>query len=169
MKKSKIAKRMNDAARKMNMMRMHQLLWEFLEFKIRDLEVHFGSVEDGLVETIFSKAIGFAKKHKTWKFWLCCFFDANWARMLVNGIWKAVDTRKALKIIEEQSNRQSADLVFHSNVKWPISDNVEREKILQSIYDKFTVLLRNNCLSKSNLEKVIKDSMDELHNLVPLP
>ncbi|KAI7979395.1 Inactive ubiquitin carboxyl-terminal hydrolase 53, partial [Camellia lanceoleosa] len=27
----------------------------------------------------------------------------------------------------------------------------------------FRVLLRNNCLSKSNLEKVIKDSMDELH------
>ncbi|KAF5960976.1 hypothetical protein HYC85_002185 [Camellia sinensis] len=205
MKKSKLAKRMDDAARKMNMMRTHQLLsyWKsmsaeerqgFLEFRICDLEVHFGSVEDGLAENIFSEAIGFAKKHKTWNFWPCCFcdekfndselrmqhfdqkhnksklryvnpqeVDANWARMLVNGTWKPVDTREALKIIEEQSNSPSADLVSDSDVKWPLSDNVEREKILQSIYDEFRVLLRNNCLSKSNLEKVIKDSMDELH------
>ncbi|CAL5369182.1 unnamed protein product [Camellia sinensis] len=205
MKKSKLAKRMDDAARKMNMMRTHQLLsyWKsmsaeerrgFLEFRICDLEVHFGSVDDGLAENIFSEAIGFVKKHKTWNFWPCCFcdekfndselrmqhfdqkhtksklryvnpqeVDANWVCMLVNGTWKPVDTREALKIIEEQSNSPSADIVSDSDVKWPLSDNVEREKILQSIYDEFRVLLRNNCLSKSNLEKVIKDSMDELH------
>ncbi|KAI7979496.1 Inactive ubiquitin carboxyl-terminal hydrolase 53 [Camellia lanceoleosa] len=189
----------------MHMMRTHQLLsyWKsmsaeerqgFLEFRICDLEVHFGKVEDGLAENIFSEAIGFAKKHKTWNFWPCCFcdekfndselrmqhfdqkhnksklryvnpqeVDANWVSMLVNGTWKPVDTREARKIIEEQSNSPSADLVSDSNVKWPLSDNVEREKILHSIYDEFRVLLRNNCLSKSNLEKVIKDSMDELH------
>ncbi|KAF5960980.1 hypothetical protein HYC85_002189 [Camellia sinensis] len=205
MKKSKLAKRLDDAARKMNMMRTHQLLsyWKsmsaeerrgFLEFRICDLEVHFGSVDDGLAENIFSEAIGFVKKHKTWNFWPCCFcdekfndselrmqhfdqkhnksklryvdpqeVDANWVCMLVNDTWKPVDTREALKIIEEQSNSPSADLVSDSDVKWPLSDNVEREKILQSIYDEFRVLLRNNCLSKSNLEKVIKDSMDELH------
>ncbi|CAL5325147.1 unnamed protein product [Camellia sinensis] len=223
-KKNKVPKRMKDAARKMftsKVMRMYQRLsyWNsvsvekrrgFLVLRICDLREHFGSIKDGLAARTFSEAIGFAQKHKTWKFWPCCFcdekfndsnlrmqhieqehkksklryvdpqeVDANWARMLVNGTWKPVDIPGAQKIIEEQSKRQSADLVGDSDAnlqplacpndqKWPLSNNVERAKILERIHDVFLLLLRRNCLSKSNLEKVIEDAMDELRNFVPL-
>ncbi|THG16551.1 hypothetical protein TEA_012123 [Camellia sinensis var. sinensis] len=223
-KKNKVPKRMKDAARKMftsKVMRMYQRLsyWNsmsvekrrgFLVLRICDLREHFGSIKDGLAARTFSEAIGFAQKHKTWKFWPCCFcdekfndsnlrmqhieqehkksklryvdpqeVDANWARMLVNGTWKPVDIPGAQKIIEEQSKRQSADLVGDSDAnlqplacpndqKWPLSNNVERAKILERIHDVFLLLLRSNCLSKSNLEKVIEDAMDELRNFVPL-
>ncbi|GMP29044.1 hypothetical protein CsSME_00004322 [Camellia sinensis var. sinensis] len=223
-KKNKVPKRMKDAARKMftsKVMRMYQRLsyWNsmsvekrrgFLVLRICDLREHFGAIKDGLAARTFSEAIGFAQKHKTWKFWPCCFcdekfndsnlrmqhieqehkksklryvdpqeVDANWARMLVNGTWKPVDIPGAQKIIEEQSKRQSADLVGDSDAnlqppacqndqKWPLSNNVERAKILERIHDVFLLLLRSNCLSKSNLEKVIEDAMDELRNFVPL-
>ncbi|CAL5369969.1 unnamed protein product [Camellia sinensis] len=52
--------------------------------------------------------------------------------------------------------------------KWPISDDVERAKILESIHAEFEMLRRHKCLSKSTLKQLINDTIEELKNFVPI-
>ncbi|CAL5369972.1 unnamed protein product [Camellia sinensis] len=53
--------------------------------------------------------------------------------------------------------------------KWPLSDDVERAKILESIHAEFQMLLRHKCLSKCIFKRVIKYTMEELQkNFIPL-
>ncbi|CAL5369971.1 unnamed protein product [Camellia sinensis] len=52
--------------------------------------------------------------------------------------------------------------------KWPISDDVERAKILESIHAEFQILLRHKCLAHSTLKQLINDTIEELQNFVPL-
>ena len=43
--------------------------------------------------------------------------DAYWADMLVNGIWKPVDTPRAIEIIEKQSNYKLGSLVNEESMQ----------------------------------------------------
>ncbi|KAL7232421.1 hypothetical protein ACSBR2_010443 [Camellia fascicularis] len=53
--------------------------------------------------------------------------------------------------------------------KWPLSDDVERAKILESIHAEFQMLLRHKCLSKCIFKRVMKYTMEELQkNFIPL-
>ncbi|XP_028064869.1 uncharacterized protein LOC114267966 [Camellia sinensis] len=52
--------------------------------------------------------------------------------------------------------------------KWPISDDVERAKILESIHSEFEMLRRHKCLSKSTLKQLINETIEELKNFVPI-
>ncbi|KAJ1298649.1 hypothetical protein BS78_01G469700 [Paspalum vaginatum] len=49
--------------------------------------------------------------------------------------------------------------------KWPLSDDGERANILERIHSLFQVLVKNNNLSMSNLNRVIQFAVDELRGL----
>ncbi|KAL6960700.1 hypothetical protein U1Q18_038463 [Sarracenia purpurea var. burkii] len=49
--------------------------WGLFEVRISDLERHYRSLKGGSVTKIFSEAMVFAEKNKTWKFWACFFCD----------------------------------------------------------------------------------------------
>lgn len=49
---------------------------------------------------------------------------------------------------------------------WPISDDAERENLLERIRGTFEVLIRHKCLAASHLNKVMQFTMDELQSLV---
>ncbi|XP_052197827.1 uncharacterized protein LOC127804830 isoform X2 [Diospyros lotus] len=91
--------------------------------------------------------------------------DAAWACMLVDGTWKPVHPSRAVKMIEEQSKCQSASLLGIK--EWPLSDDIEREKLLERIFGLFRVLLTHGCLSMSHLDNVRQYAMNQLRNFVP--
>lgn len=50
---------------------------------------------------------------------------------------------------------------------WPLSDDSERGKLLERIYDLFHTLIRHKCLASSHLSKVVQYAVDELQSLLP--
>ncbi|PIA62439.1 hypothetical protein AQUCO_00200449v1 [Aquilegia coerulea] len=65
------------------------------------------------------------------------------------------------ELIEYESNRWSKEF-------WPLSNDSEREKLLEKIHGMFQLLLRHKYLSASQLNKVIQYAMDELQGLGPV-
>ncbi|KAF5201079.1 Ubiquitin carboxyl-terminal hydrolase-related protein [Thalictrum thalictroides] len=65
------------------------------------------------------------------------------------------------ELIEYESNRWSKEF-------WPLSNDSEREKLLEKIHGMFQMLLRHKYLSASQLSKVIQYAMDELQGLGPV-
>ncbi|CAL5367971.1 unnamed protein product [Camellia sinensis] len=167
--------------------------------KFKDSEMQMQHIESVHKRNILSSLQEVAKQE----------VDADWADMLVNCEWKPVDTRRALEIMEKQSESPLANLDGESaheepkevqvcsgsesrsqddiskfgssesgqnlqpvagpdDQKWPLSDDVERARILESIGAEFRFLLRHNCLLESNFEKMIEETIDELHKFVPL-
>lgn len=49
--------------------------------------------------------------------------------------------------------------------RWPLSDDSERQKLLERIHGIFQLLARNKCLSSGHLNKLIQFTMDELQGL----
>ncbi|CAK9180383.1 unnamed protein product [Ilex paraguariensis] len=80
--------------------------------------------------------------------------DDQSMEVLVNGIWKPVDTAMAMEIIQNQSK----DL----DQNWPLSDNCERAKTLERIHSMFQLLLRHECIAASHLRKVMNCTMKML-------
>ncbi|KAL6325222.1 hypothetical protein AAG906_023067 [Vitis piasezkii] len=155
-----------------------------LKVRICDLKAHFESSKDDTVMEILSEAIGFAEENKSWSFLACCHcdekfgdiepyrkhinqkhmgslspelcsvmpqeVDRHWADMIVKGRWKPVDIPAALKTLDSHS---SAEGGIH---KWPLSDDSEREKILEEIHVMFKTLLRRKYLAASHLSLIME-------------
>ncbi|KAI4342558.1 hypothetical protein MLD38_027175 [Melastoma candidum] len=51
------------------------------------------------------------------------------------------------------------------SVKWPISDDLERAKLLERIHALFEVLIRNKCLASGHLMKVLQFTTEELQGI----
>ncbi|GFZ19156.1 hypothetical protein Acr_27g0008950 [Actinidia rufa] len=120
--------------------------------------------------------------------------DPDWAKLLVHGTWKPVDIPRAMEIIrkelkpelgsEDQVSREvpkkedevvdisklktiSLPKACSDNHNWPLSDDIERAKLLESICGEFQLLARRNYLSMKNLSKLIRYTFDELQKFVP--
>eukprot|EP01018_Ginkgo_biloba_P016270 Gb_39086 [translate_table: standard] len=50
---------------------------------------------------------------------------------------------------------------------WPLSEDIERRKLLERIYSLFRTLVKHKCLAASHLSKVVQYAVDELQSLVP--
>lgn len=48
---------------------------------------------------------------------------------------------------------------------WPVSDDPDRAQLLEKLHEAFEILIRNNCLAASHLNKVIQFSMGEIQGL----
>ncbi|RVW23941.1 hypothetical protein CK203_082579 [Vitis vinifera] len=161
-----------------------------LKVRICDLKAHFESSKDDTVMEILSEAIGFAEENKSWSFLACCHcdekfgdiepyrkhinqkhmgslspelcsvmpqeVDRHWADMIVKGRWKPVDIPAALKTLDSHS---SAEGGIH---KWPLSDDSEREKILEEIHVMFKTLLRRKYLAASHLSLIMEFTVIEM-------
>lgn len=161
-----------------------------LKVRICDLKAHFESSKDDTVIEILSEAIGFAEENKSWSFLACCHcdekfgdiepyrkhinqkhmgslspelcsvmpqeVDRHWADMIVKGRWKPVDIPAALKTLDSHS---SAEGGIH---KWPLSDDSEREKILEEIHVMFKTLLRRKYLAASHLSLIMEFTVIEM-------
>ncbi|XP_057491396.1 uncharacterized protein LOC130777146 [Actinidia eriantha] len=202
----------------------------FLELKIGDIREHFRSLKDGLVVRVFSEAVDYADKNKTWKFWPCHLcdgkfakvelllehiekfhdndsaqmvrnyvpieVDADWAKLLVHGTWKPVDVPRAMEIISIQSKsklgnkdrdqfscelpKKESDVddiskfnkillpkACSDNQNWPLSDDIERAKILKNIHAEFQLLVKSEYLTMENLSQVIGSAIIELQTYIP--
>lgn len=65
---------------------------------------------------------------------------------------------KSSKIMCKECDENLAD-------GWPISDDAERENLLERIHYTFELLIRHKCLAASHLNKVMQFTMDELQSL----
>ncbi|CAA0836080.1 Ubiquitin carboxyl-terminal hydrolase-related protein [Striga hermonthica] len=53
---------------------------DMLRISISDLKEHFSSLKDGLsMSEVLNEALSFGKKHKMWKFWMCCRCNEKFA------------------------------------------------------------------------------------------
>ncbi|PSS30433.1 Inactive ubiquitin carboxyl-terminal hydrolase [Actinidia chinensis var. chinensis] len=202
----------------------------FLELKISDIREVFRSLKDGSAVRVFSEAVDYADKNKTWKFWPCHLcdgkfakvelllehiekfhdnesaqmvrnyvpieVDADWAKLLVHGTWKPVDVLEAMEIISIQSKselgnedrdqftcelpKKESDVndiskfnkillpkACSDNQNWPLSDDIERAKVLKSIHAEFQLLVKSEYLTMENLSQVIGSAITELQNSIP--
>ncbi|GFY87065.1 ubiquitin carboxyl-terminal hydrolase-related protein [Actinidia rufa] len=202
----------------------------FLELKIGDIREVFRSLKDGSAVRVFSEAVDYADKNKTWKFWPCHLcdgkfakvelllehiekfhdnesarmvrnyvpieVDADWAKLLFHGTWKPVDVLEAMEIIRKQSKSElgskdrdqfSSELpkkesnvndiskfnkillpkACSNNQNWPLSDDIERAKILKSIQAEFQLLVKREYLTMESLNQVIGSTITELQNYIP--
>ncbi|XP_076954029.1 uncharacterized protein LOC143628280 [Bidens hawaiensis] len=116
--------------------------------------------------------------------------DHEWTEMLLTHPWRPLDVDAAVRMIELQSgpsvsnselvnNRFSGsygyqdmwDLSYgqkkyedgfnHDN--WPLSNDIERIKLLEKIRTLFHLLIKHKCLASSHLTKVIQFAAEELH------
>uniref|UniRef100_A0A1D1YV94 Inactive ubiquitin carboxyl-terminal hydrolase 54 n=1 Tax=Anthurium amnicola TaxID=1678845 RepID=A0A1D1YV94_9ARAE len=70
---------------------------------------------------------------------------------------------------EERKDNYTANFNFgESNgnfYKWPLSDDMERSKLLERIHGMFQLLLRHRCLATAHLNKVVQFTINELQGL----
>ncbi|XP_024013421.1 uncharacterized protein LOC18021057 isoform X2 [Eutrema salsugineum] len=85
-----------------------------------------------------------------------CFKDA----------WNDIDTSPEKENLEDTCNGKLS-VSFHLPDGWPISDDIERAKLLKKIRAAFELLIRHKYLAVSHHDKVIQFTLDELRN-VPL-
>ncbi|KAL9243205.1 hypothetical protein vseg_017120 [Gypsophila vaccaria] len=57
--------------------------------------------------------------------------------------------------------------MYNHNNSWPLSDDTERATLLKKICSLFQVLLKEKCLTKTHLQKVIHFTTEELQGLFP--
>ncbi|KAL5808889.1 hypothetical protein ACOSQ3_029580 [Xanthoceras sorbifolium] len=194
----------------------------FRKVNIEELVSHFKSLKDQLSVDLLWEAIGFAKHHKTWKFWECfdcvkkfgdCklysnhFWEVHWVGnqiistldgenleesmdMVLNGVWKPVDTGEVIKFIvnpiktekaldeckifsveevpgKNSKDNESSKISMHGP-KWEICDDIERSEILERIRSIFGLLSENNCLAPVHFHWAIEFTMDQLESEIPL-
>ncbi|KAL4566551.1 hypothetical protein LXL04_030668 [Taraxacum kok-saghyz] len=104
--------------------------------------------------------------------------DSEWTEMLLTFPWKPLDVNASVRMIEFQPNFDNipiqweeievhkGDFVtdFNSNPStWPLSNDIERTKLLEKIKSLFHLLIKHKCLAASHLTKVIQFAIEELH------
>uniref|UniRef100_A0A5B7A9X7 USP domain-containing protein n=1 Tax=Davidia involucrata TaxID=16924 RepID=A0A5B7A9X7_DAVIN len=79
-----------------------------------------------------------------------------------------VESRNYDKISDiewRECDRNQSCKAYFLNDSWPLSDDTEREKLLERIYATFQVLIGHKYLTSSHLSKVIQFTVDELQGL----
>ncbi|XP_024013843.1 uncharacterized protein LOC18021056 isoform X2 [Eutrema salsugineum] len=90
-----------------------------------------------------------------------CFKDA----------WNDIDTSPEKENLEDTCNvcdeneEGKLSIPFHLPDGWPISDDIERAKLLKKIRGAFELLIRHKYLAVSHHDKVIQFTLDELRNV----
>ncbi|KAF3437790.1 hypothetical protein FNV43_RR20546 [Rhamnella rubrinervis] len=81
-------------------------------------------------------------------------------------IVKGTDNEKFADIGCRECDEDNGSMTYSSLAdSWPISDDSEREKLLERIHDVFEVLIRHKCLATSHLNRLIQFTMDELQGI----
>ncbi|XP_057491394.1 uncharacterized protein LOC130777143 [Actinidia eriantha] len=122
--------------------------------------------------------------------------DTDWAKLLVHGTWKPVDILEAMEIIRKQSKselgskdrdqfscelpKKESDVddiskfnkillpkACPNKQNWPLSDDIERAKILKGIQAEFQLLVKREYLTMENLSQVIGSTITVLQNYIP--
>uniref|UniRef100_A0A803L904 USP domain-containing protein n=1 Tax=Chenopodium quinoa TaxID=63459 RepID=A0A803L904_CHEQI len=64
-------------------------------------------------------------------------------------------------------DRKESSKVYSLTNSWPLSDDIERAKLLEKVSSLFQVLIRHKCLAVTHLHRVIHYTMEELQGLFP--
>lgn len=88
--------------------------------------------------------------------------DPHWSGILARAIqidtWKPVDITATIILMDKQSKQQSSDRTDRNTgatpkaQKWPLSDDSERQQVLERIHCLFRLLLKHKCLTMSHLK-----------------
>ncbi|XP_057419688.1 uncharacterized protein LOC130713885 isoform X2 [Lotus japonicus] len=81
---------------------------------------------------------------------------------------RTTDSSDYCKIVENDVREGADDQQLTENPatdRWPVSDDLERVKLLEKIHAVFELLIRHKCLAASHLNKVMQFSMGEIQGL----
>ncbi|KAL6960699.1 hypothetical protein U1Q18_038462 [Sarracenia purpurea var. burkii] len=166
----------------------------FLEFRIRDLRWHFRSSKDGLAAVIFSEAIDFAQKNKTWKFWGCCFCDEKFIipEMSLNHLVEEHkrDIVQLQYFVPQKIDADWADMIV--NGTWKPVDTARAMEIMEKqskcklanvcdqdsmqgciegiengLEENLVQLLKNNCSCQEDLAQFSYEEPNKGHGYIP--
>ncbi|XP_021866211.2 uncharacterized protein [Spinacia oleracea] len=83
------------------------------------------------------------------------------------GFWESKEYDEDSNIECKTCDIKEGSKVYNLPNSWPLSDDIERAKLLERISLLFQVLIRHRCLAVTHLHKVIHSTMEELHTLYP--
>ncbi|XP_010678606.1 uncharacterized protein LOC104894129 isoform X3 [Beta vulgaris subsp. vulgaris] len=85
-----------------------------------------------------------------------------------NGdIWESKGDCRDLNTECITCDRKEGSKVYSSPNSWPLSDDIERVKLLEKISSLFQILVRHKCFATTHLQKVIHYTMEELQGMFP--
>ncbi|CAO2826742.1 unnamed protein product [Amaranthus hypochondriacus] len=83
------------------------------------------------------------------------------------GLWESKGDDGDFKIKCKTCDKNEGAKLYSLRNSWPLSDDVERAKLLEKVSSLFHLLVRHKCLAMTHLEKVIHFTMEELHGIHP--
>lgn len=83
------------------------------------------------------------------------------------GFWESKEDDGDSNIECKTCDRKEGSKVYSLPNSWPLSDDIERAKLLEKMSALFQMLVRHKCLAMTHLQKVIHFTMEELQSLFP--